>query len=363
MPTSALVLVGGLGTQLRPLTLTQPKALLPLGHTPILTHLVKQLAKAHVRNITLAIAFPTALLDEYVEQCAKDFGVHIALSREPEPLGTAGPIALARRHGLLASNEPFFVLNADVACNFNLLALRDFHLEHGKLGTIAVTAVDEPAKYGKSVVVSRESGLIERFVEHGRKFAGNLINAGVYIFSPTIFEYISERPTSMEREVLPLLATEGQLYSMHLDGYWMNVKVPRNFLEGHALYLGAGGGGGLCTADRFPDSTIDGNVSIDETATVGAGSLIGPDVSIGPGAVLGEGVRLARCIVLAGANVGAHSTVLDSIVGWGVELGKWTRVEGVSVLGERVVVAQEVWLDGAVALPGERIDTCIQSRT
>ena len=129
------------------------------------------------------------------------------------------------------------------------------------------------------------------------------------------------------------------------------------------LGLWHGGGGRLCTADRFCDSTIDGNVSIDETATVGAGSLVGPDVSIGPGAVLGEGVRLARCIVLAGANVGAHSTVLDSIIGWGVELGKWTRVEGVSVLGERVVVAQEVWLDGAVALPGERVDTCIQSRT
>jgi hypothetical protein len=108
----------------------------------------------------------------------RDCGVKITLSQEAEPLGTAGPLALCQE--LLDDGEPFFVLNCDVACEFNLRALLDFHKSHGKVGTIMVTAVDEPAKYGKSVVVPHETGLVDRFVEHGRTFAGNLINAGVY---------------------------------------------------------------------------------------------------------------------------------------------------------------------------------------
>ena len=93
------------------------------------------------------------------------------------------------------------------------------------------TRVDEPAKYGKSVIVPHETGLIDRFVEHGRTFAGNLINAGVYIFSPAVFERISLRPTSMEKEVLPALAAEEQLYCRQLDGWWMNIKKPPSFLQ------------------------------------------------------------------------------------------------------------------------------------
>lgn len=100
-----------------------------------------------------------------------------------------------------------------------------------------VRRVDEPAKYGKSVVLTHETGLIDKFVEHGRTFAGNRINAGVYLFSPAIFDRIEQRPTSMEREVLPALAAEEQLYAMPLNGYWMNIKTLPSFLAGTALYL------------------------------------------------------------------------------------------------------------------------------
>ena len=134
------------------------------------------------------------------------YGVKITCSQETEPLGTAGPIALAQP--LLDDGEPFFVMNCDVACHFSMKGLLDFHRAHGKVGTIMVTRVEEPAKYGKSVVLSHETGLIDRFVEHGRTYHGNWINAGVYIFSPSIFERIALRPTSMEREVLPELVTE-----------------------------------------------------------------------------------------------------------------------------------------------------------
>ena len=193
-----LILVGGLGTQLRPLTLSKAKPLIEFGNKPQLLHLVELLKHAGVTEVVLAINYrPEIMADFLMDNQA--LGVKITLSQEREPLGTAGPLALAR--ALLDDGEPFFVMNCDVACEFSLRALLGFHNAHGKVGTIMVTPVDEPAKYGKSVVVPHATGLVDRFVEHGRTFAGNLINAGVYIFSPSIFQRISMRPTSMEKEV------------------------------------------------------------------------------------------------------------------------------------------------------------------
>merc|ERR1719310_1863448 len=121
---------------------------------------------------------------------------------------------------------------------------------------------------------------------------------------------------------------------MRLDGYWMNVKKPRDFLQGHALYLGHLAQRGNSDELSKDDAMVQGNVIIDPSAKVGAGCSIGPDVSIGPGCVVEEGVRLSRCILLKGVRVSAHSAVIDSILGWGASVGSWTRVEGISVLGE-----------------------------
>jgi mannose-1-phosphate guanylyltransferase len=309
------------------------------------------------------------------------YGVKITCSQETEPLGTAGPIALAQP--LLDDGEPFFVMNCDVACHFSMKGLLDFHRAHGKVGTIMVTRVEEPAKYGKSVVLSHETGLIDRFVEHGRTYHGNWINAGVYIFSPSIFERIALRPTSMEREVLPELAADDQLYSRQLDGFWMNVKKPREWIEGNALYLshlrterpaallaaggGDGGDGGSSSgggdSGKSPalgaSSAVEGNVLMDASATVGDDCLIGPDVTIGPNCVIGSGVRLAHCVLLEGVKVGAHACVFDSILGWRATVGEWTRVEGVSVLGEDVHLGSEVCLNGALILPHKKLDTSV----
>ena len=145
-----LILVGGLGTQLRPLTLSKPKPLIEFGNQPQLLHLIHLLRGAGVTEVVLAINYRPEIMADFLEKHA-DCGVKITLSQETEPLGTAGPLALAKEH--LNDGEPFFVLNCDVACEFSLRSLLDFHKAHGKVGTIMVTRVDEPAKYGKSVVV------------------------------------------------------------------------------------------------------------------------------------------------------------------------------------------------------------------
>ena len=348
-----LILVGGLGTQLRPLTLSKAKPLIEFANKPHLLRLLELLKHAGVTEAVLAINYRPAIMADFLEEYAKSpDAIKIPLSQEHEPLGTAGPLALAK--DLLNDGEPFFVMNCDIACEFNLRMALDFHNAHGKVGTIMVTRVDEPAKYGKSVVVPHDTGLIDRFVEHGRTFAGNLINAGVYIFSPSIFERIHMRPTSMEKEVLPALAQEEQLYCKQLDGWWMNIKKPPSFLQGTSYFLAylrkhratqlMALGSGCC-----------GNVLVSESAQIGKGCKLGPDVVIGPGCVVEDGARLTNCILLEGSRVCAHAIVLDSILGWRSAVGSWTRVEGVSVLGEDVHVGPELCINGALILPHKAI--------
>jgi len=346
----------------RPLTLSKPKPLIEFANKPQLLRLVELLKRAGVTEVVLAINYRPEIMQDFLEQ-NQDSGLKITLSQEREPLGTAGPLALAKE--LLDDGEPFFVMNCDVACEMNLRALLDFHRAHGKVGTILATRVDEPAKYGKSVVVAHDTGLIDRFVEHGRTFAGNLINAGVYIFSPSIFERLSLRPTSMEKEVLPSLAAEEQLYCKTLDpldGFWMNIKKPPDFLQGTSLYLRylrrhqhTELAAPPAPGERTAAWTCDGNVILDPSASIGAGSKLGPDVVVGAGCVVEEGVRLSRCILLEGARVCAHAVVLDSILGWRSTVGSWTRVEGVSVLGEDVHIGPELCVNGALILPHKEI--------
>jgi mannose-1-phosphate guanylyltransferase len=350
-----LILVGGLGTQLRPLTLSKAKPLIEFGNKPQLLRLLDLLKQAGVTEAVLAINYRPEIMADFLESYGRDGeGIKITLSQEREPLGTAGPLALAK--DLLNDGEPFFVMNCDIACEFNLRELVEFHRAHGKVGTIMVTPVNEPAKYGKSVVVPFETGLIDKFVEHGRTFAGNLINAGVYIFSPSIFDRIALRPTSMEKEVLPSLAADEQLYCKQLDGWWMNIKKPPSFLQGTSFYLDY-----LRKhrpAELLPlGGTCCGNVLMDPSATVGKGCKLGPDVVIGPGCVVEDGARLSRCIMLEGSRVCQHANVLDSILGWKSTIGRWTRVEGVSVLGEDVQIGSELAIFGALILPHKVIDS------
>lgn len=169
------------------------------------------------------------------ECCAYYLQYHIKIScsHETEPLGTAGPLALARE--LLDDGDPFFVFNSDVICEYRLQDFLSFHQAHGGEGTIMVTRVDEPSKYG--VVLSAESGQIERFVEKPREYVGNKINAGIYIFNREILDRIQLRPTSIETEIFPQMAAEGNLFSMVLPGYWMDIGQPKDFLSGMCLHL------------------------------------------------------------------------------------------------------------------------------
>lgn len=160
---------------------------------------------------------------------ADKLGVNLIFSHETEPLGTAGPLALAK-HLLKASSEPFYVLNSDVICDFPFKQLELFHRSHGKEGTIVVTKVEEPSKYG--VVLYDDHGCIKNFIEKPQEFVSNKINAGIYIFNPSVLDRIEVKPTSIEKEIFPAMAEQQQLFAMELSGFWMDIGQPKDFLTG-----------------------------------------------------------------------------------------------------------------------------------
>jgi len=286
--------------------------------------------------------------------------VQIVYSIENEPLGTAGPLALAKEWLTQGpEDEPFFVLNSDITSEFPFAELLAFHKRHGKEGTIMVTQVAEPSKYGV-VVYDEHSGKINRFVEKPQVFVGNKINAGMYIFNKTILKRIPLKPTSIETDVFPKMSESGELFAMELEGFWMDVGQPKDYLAGMCKYLTA------LQNEKHPDhkSLSHGKgiiepVMIDPTAKIGEGCLIGPYVTIGKNATIEDGVRLSRCTVFEGASIQKNSWLDSSIIGWESRVGRWVRMENVSVLGRDVRIADELYVNGGMILDHKAVKETI----
>jgi len=333
--------------------LSVPKPIVEFSNKAMILHQIEALCKIGVSEVILAVNYRPQLMSSYLQPYESKLGIKISYSQETEPLGTAGPLALAREQ--LNDGEPFFVLNSDVICEFPFADLLSFHKSHGAEGTIMVTKVEEPSKYG--VVVAQEDGKILKFVEKPQVFVGNRINAGIYIFNPSILNRIEPKPTSIEKEIFPKMAQEGQLYSMYLEGFWMDVGQPKDFLAGMCLYLNA-------LKTKSPESLRTGPgfippVLVDPSAVIGEGCLIGPNVTIGPNCIVHEGVRLANATLLEGTIIGANSWVKSSIIGWQSSVGKWVRMENTSVLGQDVHVVDELFINGGKILPHKTITTSI----
>lgn len=352
----ALILVGGFGTRLRPLTLSMPKPLVDFANKPMILHQIEALKAVGVTEVVLAINYQPEIMLNFLKEFEKKLGIKITCSQETDPLGTAGPLALARDKLTDDSGQPFFVLNSDVICEYPLREMIHFHKSHGAEASIMVTKVDEPSKYGV-VVLDETTGEVEKFVEKPKIFVGNKINAGIYLLNPSVLNRIELKPTSIEKEVFPKIAADRKLYAMVLPGFWMDIGQPRDYISGLRLYLDS-----LrkkSSAELAVGNYIVGNVLIDQTATIGDGCLIGPDVSIGRGCVIDSGVRLSCCTLMHGARVKKHACVSSSLIGWHSTVGRWARIENMTILGEDVHVGDELYSNGGVILPHKEIRSSI----
>ncbi|KAL8093496.1 mannose-1-phosphate guanylyltransferase 1-like [Apium graveolens] len=352
----ALILVGGFGTRLRPLTLSVPKPLVEFANKPMILHQIEALKAIGVTEVVLAINYQPELMLNFLKEFETKLDIKITISQETEPLGTAGPLALARDKLVDESGEPFFALNSDVISEYPLKQMIQFHKSHGGEASIMVTKVQEPSKYGV-VVMEETTGQVKEFVEKPKSFVGNKINAGIYLLNPSVLDRIELRRTSMEKEIFPQIAGEEKLFAMVLPGFWMDVGQPKDYISGLSLYLDS-----LRKRDSFKLATgphIIGNVLVDESARIGEGCLIGPDVSIGPGCVIESGVRLSRCTLMRGVRIKKHACISSGIIGWHSTVGQWARVENMTILGEDVHVCDEIYSNGGVVLPHKQIKASI----
>jgi mannose-1-phosphate guanylyltransferase len=357
-----LILVGGYGTRLRPLTLTLPKPLVEFANRPMILHQIEALANAGVTDIVLAVNYRPEVMVGTLKKYEAAYGVSITFSVEEEPLGTAGPLKLAEKV-LKKDDSPFFVLNSDVICDYPFAELAKFHKAHGGAGTIVATKVDEPSKYGVIVHDRDTPNLIDRFVEKPVEFVGNRINAGLYILNPEVIDLIDMKPTSIEKETFPILVERKSLYSFDLEGYWMDVGQPKDFLAGTTLYLNA-------LSKKSPEKLCkekfvhpDGQVLIDPSAKIHPSALIGPNVVIGPNVIVGEGARIQGSVLLANSEVKDHALVKNTIVGWNSRIGKWARTEGCTVLGDDVEIRNEIYVNGAKVLPHKSISSNVEKES
>jgi mannose-1-phosphate guanylyltransferase len=315
----AVVLVGGSGTRLRPLTLRTPKPMLPLVDRPLLAYLFDQLAAAGVTRAILACGYlPDALVAHFGDGGATASGLALEYVVESEPLGTAGAARLAARGRV---SETFMLLNGDILSEHDLAALIALHRARGATATIALVRVDDPSRYG---VVERDADdMVLRFVEKPAPgdSASDLVNAGAYVLEPSVLDSIPEgRAVSIEREIFPMLVGNG-LAASPLEGYWSDVGTPESYLGAHIQLLERGLGGrpgphGVdATAVIEPGAVVHAPSFVGARAIVRAGATVGPLASVGHDAIVGAGTVVERAVVHSGARVGEDCELRDVVIG------------------------------------------------
>ncbi|MFA5406152.1 MAG: sugar phosphate nucleotidyltransferase [Candidatus Nanoarchaeia archaeon] len=213
-PKKALILAGGKGTRLRPITYEIPKPMVPVQGRPLIEHTISLLRKHEVRDITLSVGYLGEKVKDYFGDGSK-FGVKLRYIMEDEPLGTAGCLRLAKEW----LNEPFIMLNGDNLVNIDIESLFDFHRKNGGQATIALTTVDDPSSFGVALL---KGPVITNFIEKPTEPVSKLINAGVYVLDPSIISMINETgPTSMEYDIFPKIQEKGKLNGYPFEGQWL----------------------------------------------------------------------------------------------------------------------------------------------
>jgi len=342
------------------MTLTTPLPLLEFCNKPLMEHQLSALKAAGVTEVVFCIqsrSKPEQMI-KAISACEATLGIKTTVCHEPVGRGTAGSLKQAQEIICAGSSAPFFVVNSDVLCSYPLRDLLHVHMKHGKEATMLTTRTDDPSKYGV-VVVDERTGVVRHFVNKPQTFVSDVINAGVYVFSCSIFDRISPGRDMSMNEIFPLLAAAEELGSMLLTGYWIKITHTNSFLAatGPQLEMMRFMSPGCLTTPAQASAagfTVRGDVMIHPGASIGAGCVLGPKVVIGPNCVLAEGVRLENAVLLEGAEVRAHSLVKESIVGWRSVVGKWCFVDG-SVFGEEVSASEGLLVRGATVLPHKEL--------
>ncbi|MEW2488067.1 NDP-sugar synthase [Streptomyces sp. NPDC048411] len=324
----AILLVGGKGTRLRPLTVHTPKPMVPAAGVPFLMHQLARARAAGVEHIVLATSYLAEVFEPYFGD-GSSLGLHIEYVTEREPLGTGGAIRNVASRLTSGPDEPVLIFNGDILTGLDIRALVTSHATYGADVSLHLTRVEDPRAFG--LVPTDSTGRVTAFLEKPQtpeEIVTDQINAGAYIFRRSVIDTIpAGRPVSVERETFPgLLASGAHLQGMVDSTYWLDLGTPQAFVRGSAdLVLG-----------RAPSPAVPGRCGdrlVLPTASVAADAKLTGGTVIGEDALIGDGARIDGSAVLAGAVVEPGAVITDSLVGAGARIGSRTVLVG-AVIGD-----------------------------
>ena len=357
----ALILAGGEGTRLRPLTTTHPKPVVPLVDRPFIGFMLDWLRGHGVTDVVMSCGH----MADGVKRVLGDgsgFGIRLTFVEEPRPLGTGGALKFAED----VLEDRFLMLNGDVLTDIDLTAQLRQHEETGAQATLALYPVEDPSAYG--LVRLDDGSRVTEFVEKpsADQIDTNNISAGAYVLEKSVLDMLeADKPASIERDVFPRLVGNG-LYGFVGGGYWMDIGTPERYLQGTFDILEGSvatevsarmGSSYVCVEDGVTNAgRIVPSAIVEADCTIGEGAHIGGRVVLERGVTIGAGSTVESAVVLQGAVVGERCTLSRCIVGAGVKIGDDCHVDGLSVLGEGVELgAGNVVSNHARIFPGVKL--------
>jgi mannose-1-phosphate guanylyltransferase/phosphomannomutase len=353
----AVIMAGGEGTRLRPLTSNQPKPLMSLVNRPMMEHIVRLLKKHGFDDIVVTLAFLPQTIRSYFGD-GSEFGVRMVYATEETPLGTAGSVGNAKKE----LDEPFLVISGDVLTDIDLSAIVEFHRDRDALATIALKSMENPLEFG--IVITHDDGSIERFLEKptwGQVFS-DTVNTGIYVLQPEIFDYIPDgKSVDFSEDVFPALLDDGKaVFGFVAEGYWEDVgtldayiKAHQDVLDGNVdteipgfriadgVWLGEG-------AEIDPGAKVEGPVVVGENCRVETGARLGEYTVLGNNVVVRADASVQRSVVHDNAYVGQSVKLRGTVIGRGTDLRAYARCEEGVVLGDECLVGDHAVINTGV---------------
>jgi len=335
-----LILAGGKGTRLRPLTINTPKPVVPVANSPFLLYQIDLMRSAGIQEIILSLSYQPRKIEDLLKD-GSDYGVWIRYAVEGTPLGTGGAFKNAEEH----IDSTSVVFNGDVLTSVDLAAVIALHKAKGAVATIVLTPVENPSAYG--LVETTHDGWIQRFIEKPGpdEVTCNTINAGIYVLEPSVLGYIPKAESySFERGLFPtLLERKEAVLSFILDQYWIDIGTPQKYLEVHQDILSQKFVSPRVPARGFERTLLPGTAAVDENSIIDSGVTIRDGVRIensviGKNCKIDEGAQIVDSVIWSGNTIDAGARVSQSIVGKGCYIGRYAILRPGVVLGDKTVV-------------------------
>lgn len=346
----ALILAGGKGTRLRPLTVYTPKPVVPICNRSFLLYQIDTLRRAGITNITLSLSYQPLKIEQQLGD-GSDYGVKLSYTVEPQPMGTAGAYKFAEE----LIREQTVVFNGDILTDLDLEAVIREHNERRAAATIVLSPVENPSSYG--LVETEPDGRVRRFLEKPKadEISVNTINAGTYVLEPRVLDFIPAGESySFEYDLFPGLLRRGEQFYAHIPpkAYWIDIGTPARYLQAHHDLL-ADRVSRLRIAERRGNFDLATAAEIDESSMIADGCTIKPGAQIinsvlGQGCYIEEKARVENSVIWSHTRVGAGAQISSAIIGRGCHVGRSAQVGAGAVLGDKSSLTDYTQTGGAL---------------